>query len=133
MPPLEVRGDAPVQIVSEQESAAGGATVDAGAGADTVAAGGDAEGQSAAVANNPSAGSGGDAGVRDGPASSSVQEGSRFIGGVWYWIRRGDTLWGISSSFYRNPWYYGRIAEENRIRNPDLIYAGSKIFIPEQK
>lgn len=51
--------------------------------------------------------------------------------GLWYRIRWGDTLWDLSSSFYRTPWLYGKIARANDIENPDLIYAGSSIFIPK--
>ncbi len=58
---------------------------------------------------------------------------SQAAGGVWYRIRWGDTLWDLSISFYRNPWLYGKIAKQNKIKNPDLIYAGSDIFIPELK
>jgi hypothetical protein len=54
------------------------------------------------------------------------------VEGVWYRIRRGDTLWDISSSFYNSPWLYGQIAEENNIRNPDIIFAEQKIFIPKK-
>ena len=79
-----------------------------------------------------------DSNVRDGPADSPGSQAgdellldANLVGGVWYWISWGDTLWDISANFYRNPWQYGRIAEENSIQNPDLIYAGSKIFIPE--
>ncbi len=54
------------------------------------------------------------------------------LGGVWYWVRWGDTLWSLSASFYRNPWLYGEIAAENRITNPDRIYAGSRIYIPSR-
>jgi len=52
--------------------------------------------------------------------------------GVTYRIRRGDTLWDISSTYYRNPWLYPVIARANGIKNPDLIIAGARIFIPEQ-
>jgi LysM repeat protein len=52
-------------------------------------------------------------------------------GGVWYNIKRGDTLWDIAATYYRNPWLYPRIARANKIANPDLIFAGSKLFIPE--
>jgi nucleoid-associated protein YgaU len=52
--------------------------------------------------------------------------------GVSYRIKRGDTLWDISSSYYRNPWLYPVIARANDIQNPDLIIAGARIFIPEQ-
>lgn len=55
------------------------------------------------------------------------------VEGVWYRVRRGDTLWDISSSFYSSPWLYGTIAEENQIENPDLIFTEQKIFIPTQQ
>ena len=51
--------------------------------------------------------------------------------GIWYDIKRGDTLWDIASSYYRNPWLYPKIAKANGIRNPDIIFAGQKLFIPE--
>ena len=52
--------------------------------------------------------------------------------GVWYTIKWGDTLWDISTAYYRNPWFYPRIARHpsNNIRNPDRILAGFKLFIP---
>ena len=62
------------------------------------------------------------------PAAGAEPE---VLGGAWYWIKRGDTLWDLSASFYRTPWRYGIIARWNGIENPDLIYADSKIFIPE--
>lgn len=65
-----------------------------------------------------------------GPSAVPGQEPEK-LGGAWYWIKRGDTLWDLSASFYRTPWRYGVIARWNGIENPDLIFAGSKIFIPE--
>lgn len=53
-------------------------------------------------------------------------------GGVWYRIKWGDTLWDLSYSFYRTPWLYGFIADANEIGDPDKIYAGTDIFIPEK-
>lgn len=50
--------------------------------------------------------------------------------GVEYKIRWGDTLWDLSYVFYRDPWLYPRIARANKIRNPDLIISGTKIWIP---
>ena len=52
-------------------------------------------------------------------------------GGVWYRLKWGDTLWDLSNSFYRTPWLYGLIAVENGIKNPDVIYSGTDILIPE--
>jgi nucleoid-associated protein YgaU len=51
--------------------------------------------------------------------------------GVTYRIKRGDTLWDIASTYYRNPWRYPRIAKANNIKDPDFILAGARIFIPE--
>ncbi len=52
-------------------------------------------------------------------------------GGITYRIKRGDTLWDISATYYRNPWLYRKLARANSIRNPDLIFAGTRIYIPE--
>lgn len=52
--------------------------------------------------------------------------------GVWYRIRWGDTLWGISYSFYKSPTMYAKIVKENKIKDPDLIFAETKIFIPKE-
>jgi len=51
--------------------------------------------------------------------------------GAWYKIRWGDTLWDLAYAYYRNPWYYPRIAKANKIRNPDRIVSGTTIWIPE--
>jgi LysM repeat protein len=53
-------------------------------------------------------------------------------GGVKYRIKKGDTLWDISSTYYRNPWLYPKLAKANGIKNPDLIFADTTIFIPEE-
>ena len=68
------------------------------------------------------------------PARTSTAAGMPAAGhggGVWYRLKWGDTLWDLSNSFYRTPWLYGLIAVENGIKNPDLIYAGTDIVIPE--
>lgn len=44
-----------------------------------------------------------------------------------YVVIQGDTLWSISERFTGNPFNYPRIAGENRIANPDLIFPGQKI------
>jgi len=52
--------------------------------------------------------------------------------GVRYRIKKGDTLWDISATYYRNPWLYPKLARANNIKNPDLIFADTTIFIPEE-
>ena len=48
---------------------------------------------------------------------------------IRYIIKWGDTLWDISNTYYRTPWLYKKIAKDNNIRNPDLIYAGNRLTI----
>ena len=50
---------------------------------------------------------------------------------VSYRIKNGDTLWDIASTYYRDPWLYPKLAKANAIQNPDLIFAGTRIVIPE--
>jgi len=66
------------------------------------------------------------------PVVSEAKKVSNSSPGVWYRIRWGDTLWGISYSFYSSPKLYAKIVKENKIKNPDLIFAETKIFIPKE-
>ena len=112
-PPLQARGEQ-VQTVTEQESPA----AEVPAAVPSV--------QSEPVPSEPA--------VSTEPAASPeaavVEE--VHIGGFFYDIKYGDTLWDLSISFYRTPWLYGHIADENNIENPDLIYWGTQIYIPKQ-
>ncbi len=50
---------------------------------------------------------------------------------VKYEIKRGDTLWGISKRFYKNPFKWPVIWKYNTyITNPDLIYPKKFVMIP---
>jgi len=41
-----------------------------------------------------------------------------------YKVQAGDCLWHISGRLFGDPWLYKKIAEINRIENPDLIHPG---------
>ena len=47
--------------------------------------------------------------------------------GFWYTVRYGDTLSGIAWRYGRNVW---SIANANGITNPNVIYAGQRLWIP---
>jgi hypothetical protein len=43
-------------------------------------------------------------------------------------VRKGDTLWGISATYFRNPWYWPKLWAFNpSITNPHWIYPGDII------
>lgn len=48
-----------------------------------------------------------------------------------YVVQKGDTLWGISERFIRDPWYWPRMWKENspKITNPHFIYPGQRLKI----
>jgi len=51
-----------------------------------------------------------------------------------YIVQKGDTLWGISSNFLRDPFYWPKLWKENKfIVNPDLIYPGNTIAMPTEQ
>lgn len=59
-----------------------------------------------------------------------------------YIIKKGDTLWGVSEKFFKNPFSWPDVWQKNDyINNPDLIYPGNKLLLrkimppalPEQK
>ena len=125
-PPLEARGETP-RTEQPAEAETGGA---AGAGNSAEPSEGESVGEEAAgtEAGAPA----GEAAGEEGPEPAPGTEDSGTLGGVWYWVKWGDTLWDLSYSFYRTPWLYGMIAKVNNIKNPDLIYANSKLYIPEK-
>ena len=46
-----------------------------------------------------------------------------------YIVKKGDTLWAISKRFTGDPFNYPRVARDNKIANPDLIFPDQKIYL----
>lgn len=53
--------------------------------------------------------------------------------GTEYTVKAGDTLWGIARATYKDGFQWTKIYEANKdtIKNPNLIYVGQKIVLPQ--
>lgn len=64
--------------------------------------------------------------ISNSQAAPEAQYG--YGSGQYYMVQRGDTLFQVGRIFGMNPYY---IAEVNGIYNPNLIYAGQWLYIPQ--
>jgi hypothetical protein len=69
--------------------------------------------------------------VRGGSGGSFVLEG-QYVPEA-HTVRRGDTLWDISSRYYQNPYGWPRLWAQNaQILNPHWIYPGDRLRLREE-
>ena len=47
-----------------------------------------------------------------------------------YTVVSGDTLWAIAKKYYSDGSKFPKIAEANKLKNPNLIYPGQVLKIP---
>jgi nucleoid-associated protein YgaU len=48
-------------------------------------------------------------------------------------VESGDTLWTIAERYYNSGYNWVDIAKANNLANPDILYTGTKLNIPEAK
>jgi len=64
------------------------------------------------------------------PSFSDLQHDIAVGSGTMYVVKSGDSLSNISKLFYGNANEYTKIAEANKISNPDRIQTGQQLKIP---
>jgi LysM repeat protein len=63
------------------------------------------------------------------PCTAAAQEKPRI-----YTIKKGDTLWGISQRFIKDPYYWPSLWSHNPfVKNPHFVYPGQKVAIYDGK
>jgi nucleoid-associated protein YgaU len=55
------------------------------------------------------------------------------LGPGMYKVKRGDSLWRIAKRLTGNPLNYHRLASENDIANPDVIFPGQKLLVKREE
>jgi nucleoid-associated protein YgaU len=69
-------------------------------------------------------------------ASSTIDKtgSNTSMGGYDYSIKQGDTLWDLAQAAYKDPWKWKIIyqANQSKIKNPNIIFIGQKLEIPEK-
>lgn len=59
-----------------------------------------------------------------GPVTAQNEQSTRYV------IQKGDTLWGISQRFIKDPYYWPNLwAHNQKITNPHLIFPGQRLRI----
>jgi nucleoid-associated protein YgaU len=65
-------------------------------------------------------------------SSSTVSE-NQMVKPGFYVSKEGDSLWKISEKFYGSGYNWVDIVSANKIENPDVLFTGVKLLIPDVK
>lgn len=68
--------------------------------------------------------------IQDSP---KTQEEKKGVTQKTYTVKAGDSLWSISEEIYKSGFNWVEIAKVNNLSNPDLVFSGNKLIIPEIK
>jgi hypothetical protein len=89
------------------------------------------QGQQEPPASPTSAASQGEASVSTGDVAVTARVPAAAEANTPYLIKKGDTLWDISNTFFKDPFLWPFIWKANpAVTNPDLIFTGNKLMIP---
>lgn len=67
-----------------------------------------------------------------GLSAGALQSGG-FVVGKRYTVSKGDTLWGLSGRYYKDPFLWGKIYNANfsTVADPDRIHPEEELIIPD--
>jgi len=66
---------------------------------------------------------------KEPPLYLNVPPGKAVPAPFVYTVVKGDNLWNIAKRFTGNPLNYPRVAKDNSIATPDLIFPGQRIHV----
>ena len=67
----------------------------------------------------------------EGAAFAASQVSEPVPGAITHVVKKGDTLWDIAKAYLNDSFRYPELARLSDIANPDLIYPGELVRIPE--